>query len=450
MGTSRVRGGYFLKKMKETGSLRAEGAILVGVGKSAEREALGPLVELRRLVETAGAHVLESVWQSREKLDATYCIGSGKVEEVRVLADRLKANVVIIDHDLTPAQVRNLEEILDRKVLDRSEVILDIFASHARSTQAKLQVELAQLRYQLPRLKHLWTHLERLGGGIGTRGPGEKQLETDRRLASQRIQELQRRLDEIKRRRERQVSDRTGYFSVGLVGYTNAGKSTLLNALTNADAYVADKLFATLDTKTRLWHLAPRMEALVSDTVGFIRKIPTHLIESFNATLAEARHADLLLHVIDVSSPAAMAEAQTVDGVLQQIECAEKPTIAILNKMDRLEDQTALALLRNRYPREVEVSALRGDGLEQLTGTVIEILRERMITARVTVDQSASRTFAELKRAAEVLESRAGESRVELVVRIRPDVLAQLAGSLEGLRVIEPAGFAAKSPRAEE
>ena len=286
--------------MKDRGaSVQSEKAVLVGVLLRAPVDPEHPLAELAGLAETAGARVVGELTQRRETPDQTTYLGKGKVAELAALAAHHDADVVIFDNDLSPAQTRNLERELKLKVLDRSEVILDIFAARARTYEARLAVELAQLEYSLPRLKRMWTHLSRLKMGIGMRGPGEKQLEVDRRLVEKRIHDLTQELGEIHARRERQVAARHKHMTVSLVGYTNAGKSTLLNALTGADELAADKLFATLDTRTRRWRLPGWGPVLLSDTVGFIRDLPHRLIASFKATLEETRQADLLLHVAD-------------------------------------------------------------------------------------------------------------------------------------------------------
>jgi len=345
--------------------------ILDGRSVSADVE---PLNELTRLTEAAGGTVVGTLIQRRREIDAGLYVGRGKAEEIRLLAQARQAHVVVFDNDLTPAQIRNLEEAIHIKVLDRSELILDIFATRARTAEARLQVELAQLEYTYPRLRRMWTHLSRIEGGIGTRGPGETQLETDRRMARQRITDLKARISQIENRREREVRSRKSEFAVCLVGYTNAGKSSLLNALTDADAYVEDQLFATLDTRTRTWMLPFRLKVLLSDTVGFVRKLPHHLVTSFKATLEEALHADLLLHVVDASAPDIDGQVAAVNDVLDEIGCKDQPRLIVLNKIDRLLSRDDIDVLEYRYPGGVPVSAATGDGLESLRGAVLSHL----------------------------------------------------------------------------
>lgn len=331
------------------------------------------LEELRGLVETAGVTVVGELIQFRDKPHMTTCFGQGKVEELKNLAKANDAEIIVVDNNLSPSQGRNLEETTETVIVDRSEVILDIFASAARTTEAKLQVELAQLLYFRPRLKRLWTHLERIEGGIGSgRGPGEKQIETDRRLLDKRVAELKSKLAEIEHRRERTVATRGDQMTVSLVGYTNAGKSTLTNALTGADVYVANKLFATLETRTRRWAIPHFGDVLLSDTVGFVRNLPHHLVASFRSTLEEARHADLLLHVVDCSHPEADQHIKTVYKVLEDIGVNYDNVLLVFNKADAVEDHSLLDVLHRHHDHAITVSAHSGQGLDRLAAAVIE------------------------------------------------------------------------------
>jgi len=364
--------------IREELAVAAERTLLVAVMlPDSTSDPHDPLGELRALAETAGAAVVDEIVAKRRTIHPGMYIGSGKAQQI---ADRVDANeidVVIFDNDLSPGQIRDLEEVVKCKVLDRSELILDIFASHARTAEASLQVELAQLEYTYPRLTGMWTHLERIAGGaasaaggIGARGPGEKQLETDRRLVAKRVTRLKREIAAIDRRKIRQVRSRKDIFCVCLVGYTNAGKSTLMNRLTGADVFIADQLFATLDTRTRKWSLGNGSDALLSDTVGFVRDLPHHLVASFRATLEEAIGADLLLHVADASHERVDHEITAVNGVLAEIGCAETKRLLVLNKTDKILDPMLHAVLANKYPDAVRVSAATGDGIEALDAAV--------------------------------------------------------------------------------
>jgi GTP-binding protein HflX len=384
-------------------SVHLERAFLVSVALP-DRPWLGddPLEELRGLATTAGATIVGSLLQKRQRVIPGTYIGKGKVEELTQQVEATDADVVIFDNDLSPAQVRNLEKTTNVKVLDRSELILDIFATRARSTEARLQVELAQLEYSLPRLRKMWTHLSRYGGGIGLRGPGETQLEEDRRLVDARIRDLKHRLGVVQSRKEREVRSRTEEHTVSLVGYTNAGKSTLMNALTGAGVLAENKLFSTLDTRTRQWRLSDWGRVLLSDTVGFIRELPHHLIASFKATLEETRQARLLLHVVDASNPFAEEQIQAVNAVLKELGCADKPTLLVLNKVDRVTDASLLQVLQSQHKRTVAVSAATGQGLDELRDAVIEALSADFADVEVEMDAGNGRVHAYLAAHAEV------------------------------------------------
>ena len=324
-------------------SVQRDGAVLFGAVLPARGTPTyeKPLEELKRLADTAGARVKRSLVQRRERVHPTTFVGPGMVEKIGEAAVETGADLLIADNDLSPAQAFNIEKRTGKRVVDRSELILDIFASHARTRLAKVAVELAQLEYALPRLKRLWTHLENQKGGIGLRGPGETQIETDRRLVKKKIQDLKNVLIEIQERKTREVRARQGEFTVSLVGYTNAGKSTLMRALSGRDVLVQDKLFATLDTKTAVVEVLKNRKILLSDTVGFIQKIPHHLIASFHATLEEATRADLLLHVVDASHQDPKAQVEAVEEVLRELGIVGKPTVTVLNKLDALRERIA-------------------------------------------------------------------------------------------------------------
>jgi GTPase len=346
----------------------------VSVGRQPRWEAEDSLAELRQLARSAGARVVDAVLQERDRLDPRYLIGKGKAEEIRGRLDGV--DVVILDEELSGSQQRNLEKLLGRRVVDRTGLILDIFAQRAQSREGKLQVELAQLDYMLPRLAGAWTHLERQEGGIGTRGPGETQLESDRRRVRTRMAKLRRDLEQVKRHRAvlRRPRQKVPFPVVALVGYTNAGKSSLMNALTHAGVTVRDQLFATLDPTLRRLALPGGRMVLLSDTVGFIRKIPHQLVAAFQATLEEVREAELLLHVVDASHPHADLQQQAVEGVLGDLGLADRPTILVYNKIDRLEQPSAFA--RGGGGSRIATSATHGIGLDTLLDAIVSALRD--------------------------------------------------------------------------
>ncbi len=395
-------------------------AILAGVrldGRS-DRETREDLDELSLLARTAGAEVTEAVIQRRARIDPAYYMGKGKVEALSARARDLDAGLIIFDNDLSPGQVRNLEALTLCRVIDRSELILDIFALRARTRQARIQVELAQLEYLRPRLKRMWTHLERYEGGIGMRGPGEKQLEIDRRLIDRRIRDLKRELGQVEKQRALERRGRKNTFRVALVGYTNAGKTTLLNRLTGADSYEADELFATLDTKTRSWNLNATRSVVLSDTVGFLRKLPHHLIASFHATLGEAIEADLLLHVIDASHPRALDQARAVQQVVEKVGANTAPVLNVLNKCDRIQDPLVAVELRADIPDSIEVSARTGAGIEVLETAVVQEVDAHAVEREIVIDAANGRALAFVGERAEVLHSRTEEDSLRFLLRI--------------------------------
>jgi len=351
-----------------------ERAILAGrLRRGATDE--GTLAELRLLAETAGADVRGEVHQRRGPVRSSTYLSKGKIDEFRALGSEERATLLLLDEDLSPAQSRNLEDQLKLRVVDRSGLILDIFARRARTREARLQVELAQLEYTLPRLTRMWEHLSRLGGGIGTRGPGETQLEVDRRRIRERIAHLKRDLERVVKERRVQRRGRRDCRRVSLVGYTNAGKSTLMNALTRARVYVEDRLFATLDPTTRVFAVDHGTPALLTDTVGFIRKLPPHLVASFRATLEEVAEADLLLHVVDAAERDPDAHIEAVEAVLESIGALGRPRVLVFNKMDAVEDEVTQVGLRARYPGAEFVSALTREGLPGLRERALRELR---------------------------------------------------------------------------
>ena len=396
----------------------SEAALLVGVLLPGRHFHGPPLEELEGLARTAGTRVVSHLTQRRQAPDAATYLGKGKVEQLKDLAALSQADVIFFDNDLSPAQTRNLEQATGLKVLDRTELILDIFASRAQTYEARLAVELAQLQYAMPRLKRMWTHLSRQKKGVGLRGPGEKQLEVDRRLVERRISELRSELEKIHRRKERQVAARRELMTVSLVGYTNAGKSTLLNVLTGADVFTQDALFATLDTRTRRWQLPAWGPVLLSDTVGFIRDLPHHLIASFKATLEEARQANLLLHVADGSNPAVYDQTAAANRVLEEIGIEAKDSLLVVNKVDALEDRARLDGLLNRYPNAVPISARTGQGLTQLASAVSDALSRSFLDVDVETGVDNGRLMAYLATHGEILSKKYHDTRVTVHCRI--------------------------------
>jgi len=416
--TERLDASTHTDRMTRAGSVAMESAILVGVYLDGQGQSSSSLDEVAALAEAAGVSELGRIVQRRRKPEVAAFIGSGKLAELKELVQASEANLVIFDNDLAPSQTKNLEEELKVKVIDRTELILDIFASRAQTTEARLAVELAQLEYSLPRLKRMWTHLERQGvGGVGLRGPGEKQLEVDRRLAQKRILDLKSELRTIHERRRREVSARKRAGTVSLVGYTNAGKSTLLNRLTNSDVFVKDQLFATLDTRTRRWSLPGWGPVLLSDTVGFIRNLPHHLIASFRATLEEVSQADLLLHVADATSPEVIRQIEAVFNVLTELGIREKDTLLVLNKIDAIPSD-ALYVLQEKCPGAIPISARSGLGLEKLTAAVSDALSKEFLELTVEMSVANGRLVAMLAKEGEILSKQYTDEMVSVHCRI--------------------------------
>lgn len=395
------------------------------------------LSEAEGLVAAAEADVVgEGILQKKQRPDPATLFGSGKVAEIKHELERLSPDAVVVDNDLTPAQGRNLEKAWGVRIIDRSELILDIFARRARTRQARLQVELAQNEYLAPRLRRMWTHLERMEGAVGARGPGETQLESDKRLVKRRIQDLREELAEIERRKQREVRTRSDIYTVGLVGYTNAGKSTLLNALTGSQELVADMLFATLDTRTRQWRLADGRTVLLSDTVGFLRRLPHHLVASFHATLEETLEADLLLHVVDASHPEAHLQMQAVDSVLRQLSAHTRADVLVLNKIDRVADPLQLHwLVADRTEDSVWTSAATRQGLDRLDALVASRLDRRSVLVEIHMPAAEGRLDAAVRKLCRPLEERYDELGGVRTLRV---MLTD--GALGNLRRGAPAG----------
>jgi len=442
-----------MKGLMETGlaasRILAERTILVHVQLPADRvRGHDPLAELRALADTAGVHVVGELTQNlKQPRGATY-LGKGKVEELAAMASSLQARVVILDNDLSPSQVQGLEEAIRCKVLDRSELILDIFANRATTRQAQLQVEIAQLQYTAPRLRAMWAHLGQVTGGapvgVGTRGPGEQQLEIDRRLVKARLDRLRGELQEIAGRKSREVqARRTEHFTVGLVGYTNAGKSSLFNALTRGGAFANDQLFATLGTRVEQWNLGGGNTCMLSDTVGFIRELPHHLVASFRSTLEDAVHAHMLLLVVDAGDPLAAEHLEVVQATLDEIGATEPQRVLVLNKVDRLADGPRgaahgvrpLAEWHRLHPDAMAVSARTGTGLVQLAAAVLERMKGAVRTLHVEVPLRDARTVDFLEKRCPVHGREYADGSVTLHVEIGRRQVDQLLARGAAFRI---------------
>jgi len=397
--------------------------------KTTKRQSDEYLNELELLTQTAGGLPIEKVLQNRSRPDVSTYVGKGKLQELKGLIKVRSIKTVIFDDDLSPTQIRNIEVATDTKVLDRSALILDIFASRAKTSAAKTQVELAQLQYLLPRLTRYWTHLSRQSGGIGTKGPGETQIETDRQIIGQRIAMLKSKLKKLDKQRTTQRKGRKGKQLVSLVGYTNAGKSTLMNALTQTKVLAEDKLFATLDSTVRRHQLCNH-DILLSDTVGFIRKLPHNLIESFKSTLDEVREADILVHVVDGSSNMVHEYIDVVDTTLKDIEATNKRTILALNKVDRM-DHEQIVMLKDQYPDAIFISAERGIGLSELELKIEELIEDEYLSLSISIPISKYKAIAFIHENANVTSEKYVGDKVELFYRIAKKNLKQLSHILD-------------------
>ncbi len=405
-----------------------ERVILVGVSYQENDDTEQSLDELCELASTAGAVTVGRMIQNREAPHPGTYLGKGKIEELKQLAWELDATGVICDDELSPAQLANLEDLLEIKVMDRTLIILDIFAQRASTREGKIQVELAQLRYRATRLTGLGRSLSRLGGGIGTRGPGEKKLEIDRRLIKDRIAQLKQELETVKRHRDvaRQQRSKNPVPVVAIVGYTNAGKSTLLNQLTGANVLEEDKLFATLDPTTRNLKLASGQEILLTDTVGFIRKLPHHLIQAFRSTLEEAKYADLILHVVDASNPQMDVHMHVVYDTLNQLEVGDKPVVTLFNKIDRMDDEQSIYLKDFRAEVTLPVSAKYEKGLEEVKDAMEEIFRKSKVLIERVFDYKRAGDIAVIRKYGQLLEEEYRAEGIFVRAYVPKDVYAQL------------------------
>lgn len=410
---------------------KIEKAILVGLEKLgvSRWDLEDSLSELGLLAKTAGAEVVDTVVQKLEKPTAPFYIGKGKAEQVARECGRKHATSLIFDDELSPAQGRNLEHLTSRKVLDRTQLILDIFAQRARTREGRLQIELAQLQYLLPRLTRMWTHLSRQSGGIGTRGPGETQLEVDRRRVQERINRLEKDLKEVRKNRsvQREGRLRHNWPVIALVGYTNAGKSSLLNRLTGSEVHAEDKLFATLDPTTRQLVLPNKQKTLLTDTVGFIRKLPHTVIESFKATLEEVALADLLMHVVDLSHPHFHEQMDAVDETVRELDAQGKQTILVFNKIDAVSDPAIVRATLDRHPGSVGISARTGEGIDDLISELELRLSAWRMRVEFCIPAAESAAIAELHRVGHVLSTRYEGENAIVIAHVPPDAKARFA-----------------------
>lgn len=423
--------------MYDTTNEAPEKALLVGLQwkGNGDWDVLDSLAELKLLAESAGAEVVALETQKREHPDPAYFVGEGKARELAAQCTSTGAGMVIFDDELSPAQASHLEEVIPAKVIDRTGLILDIFAQRALSREGKIQVELAQLRYLLPRLSGKGTELSRLGGGIGTRGPGETKLETDRRRIRQRIRELEHEISEVQAQREvqRAPRKRNELPLAALVGYTNAGKSTIFNRLTDAGVVVEDKLFATLDPIIRRLRFPDGREILLADTVGFIQKLPHELVAAFRATLEETRHADLLIHVADASHPQLAGQCASVNAVLDEIHVADKPVLMVFNKIDRLPGRLILERLNRDYPGSVAVSSLTGEGMDDLTRTLASRSLPERIQLNLLIPYADAGVIADVRAFGEI----AGEEYRDDGIFVRASLEPPAAGRLKRFEIEE-------------
>ena len=408
-----------------------ERALLIGLEKQGvtKWDLRDSLEELAELASSAGAEVVDTVTQKLQKPTAPYYIGKGKAESLKPALQDRQVTSVIFDDELSPAQGRNLENLLSRKVLDRTQLILDIFAQRARSREGRLQIELAQLQYLLPRLTRMWHHLSRQTGGIGTRGPGETQLEVDRRRVQERIARLERELESVRKTRavQRQGRKRHQWPVAAVVGYTNAGKSTLLNLLTGADVVAENKLFATLDPTTRSFVLPNKQRVLLTDTVGFLRKLPHTLIESFKATLEEVSEADLLIHIVDLSHARVDDQIEAVENVIKELNAHGKQTLIVFNKIDNVKNPELIETYLRRFPGSVAISARTGEGVNGLVHALQDALSSWRMRSRFKIPASESALIAEIHRVGHVLELKYEANEAILVAHVPPELAQKLA-----------------------
>lgn len=417
-----------MSEPKETIS-KKQRAFLVGAIFPHSFKETTPLKELERLAETADIEVVGGLIQRKAKPENATFFGKGKIKEIKEKIEEFKPDLIICDNDLLPSQSRNLEEVLECRVMDRSELIIEIFFRHASTKQAQLQVELAKLKYLRPRLKRMWTHLDRNQGGIGSKGDGETQLETDKRLLKNRIYEITDRIQEIADRKEREIETRRDDFTVALVGYTNSGKSTVLKNLTGLDTYIADKLFATLDTTTRKVYLEKDLDIYLTDTVGFVRDLPHHLVASFKATLLEALHSKLLLHIVEASSENPNNQIKAVNIVLNELKLLEVPQILVFNKLDLLSEDTYKSL-KEEYPEAIFISATESTNIDLLKNKIKEIATANRNREKIKVHLGAGKVLAMIEANTKIIEKEYAGEYVNFTLEGKDSIFKQIKSKL--------------------
>ena len=411
-----------------------ERAILVALNKKDINKELVEehLTELEELAFTAGAETIIKIIQDKYSIDPAYYIGRGKADELAAMVDYDDINLVVFDDDLSPVQLRNLEILIKRKIIDRSGLILDIFASRAKTKEAKTQVELAQLQYMLPRLTRAWTHLSKQYGGIGTKGPGETQIETDRRIIRTRISHLKEKLDKIELQRKTQSKGRKDFIRISLVGYTNAGKSTLFNLITRSGVLAENKLFATLDSTTRSLDIGINQKLLLSDTVGFIRKLPPNLIASFKSTLKEVKDADIILHVIDISHPYFEDHINVVGKTLKDLGADTKSELKVFNKIDIVNDKSRISYVRNKFNNAVIISAERGINISKFKEKLTSLINETYVEEKIELDLADSKTAAKIHSLAEVISTNYNDSLIHITYKTNRENSKKIKKMLNG------------------
>ncbi|MEO0076353.1 MAG: GTPase HflX [candidate division WOR-3 bacterium] len=423
-----------------------ERTLLIGVAEDNRQrwQKIDSLEELQALVKTAGGEVVEKILQIRDRPDPATFLGKGKIDELKQLCEKHKIDLLVFDEPLSATQIRNISQITNTRVIDRTALILDIFAQHAKTAEAKTQVELAQLEYRRSNLVGLGVELSRLGGGIGTRGPGEKKLEVDRRRIRERIAILKRILAKIDKERLVQRKLRQPFFKISLVGYTNAGKSTLMNRLTNANVKVSPELFATLDSNTKPLILAKNIMVFVTDTVGFIRNLPHELVASFRSTLGEIRNADLILQVVDASEDDIEQKIKAVEDTLAEIGCQEKPKLMVFNKIDRVFESNIIKRFKNNYPGSIFISALNNEGIDKLKSAILRFVNRQLTTKTFTIPITRGDLINRIYNIGSVVRTIQNDTNITLSVKGYRSILQKLSKEIKNFKIKPSSSIAAK------